>query len=112
MKWFLIAYLSSGATVAVSPPFEKQWCEWSRSSEETYYELLLPATDYAFFCEQHKKRPKLTAKVDRDLQTKLNDTCYGWGKACGMERDFRETDKRLGLPSGTSSRRYWKARER
>ena len=107
MKWFLIAYLSSGLSVAVSQPQDKEFCETMQSSEESYYQKR-----YAFKCEQHKKRPKLTGKVDSELHRHLSDTCYGLGKACGMEQEFDRLDKKHGRKPGTSSTRYWKERER
>ncbi len=96
MSWFLIAYAATGLSVAVSPPqkysfakHDKEWCENMANNE--------------FVCEQHKKRPKLTGKVDRHLQSILEDPCHGYGRACGM----LEWDVKHGLPLGTTSTRFW-----
>jgi hypothetical protein len=106
MMWFLIAYTAAGLSVAVSPPWDKEGCVGAQLSEEIYFKDL-PEKDYAFVCEQHKKRPKLTGKVDHHEQKKLNWPCYNTGKACGM----LEEDKEHGLPLGTTSTRFWKERE-
>ena len=66
---------------------------------------------YTFKCEQHNKFPKITGKVDRKLYSMMKDTCLGYGKACGMEREFDRLDKKYGLKPGTSSTRYWKELE-
>jgi hypothetical protein len=113
MKWFLIAYTASGLRVAVSPPqkysfvpHDKEWCDARSDIEASINESMYPEKDYAFVCERHKKRPKLTGKVDRDLQTSLDYECRGYGKACEM----LENDVKHGLPLGTTSAWFWKAR--
>jgi hypothetical protein len=112
MQWFLIAYLSSGLSVAVTPPqkysfmpHDKAWCEIMRDNSESRY-ADTPDKDLAFFCEQHRKRPKLIGKIDRDVQRSLNSICPEPSQACGM----LEYDATHGLPLGTTSMRFWKRR--
>jgi hypothetical protein len=88
MKWFLIAYVATGLSVAVSPPQkysfaprDKQWCD-TMSDVAAYIFAERPDKDLAFVCEQHRKRPKLTGKVDREAQSTLDNQCFGYGNAC------------------------------
>ena len=105
MKWFLIAYLASGSTVAVGPPhgyksgpYGKEFCLGMIDD--------LADKKYMLKCEQHKKRPKPTGQIDPEMQERLQEPCRDLGTACGM----REEDVRLGLPLGTTNRQYWKER--
>src|SRR6476660_6196643 len=79
MHWFLIAYTAAGLSVAVGPPKDKEFCSDMQATETFHYKDERPEKGYTFKCEQHKQRPKMTGKPDRDLQHWINRPCYGLG---------------------------------
>jgi hypothetical protein len=107
MKWFLIAYLSSGLSVAVGPPHGYKSGPHGKELCSAMLGMLAVKT-HMLKCEQHQKRPKPTGKVDREMQETLEQPCRDFGKACGM----LEEDVEQGLPLQTNSMRFWKERER
>jgi hypothetical protein len=104
MSWFLIAYTATGLSVAVSPSYEKKLCNEMQMVATT----LLSGNKYTLKCEQHKKRPKLTGKVDRVEQGQFDSRCDQPSNVCVMF----EYDREHGLPLGTSSAQYLKEREK
>ena len=96
MHWFLIAYTAAGLSVAVGPPKDKEFCSDMQATETFHYKDLRPEKRYTFKCEQHKQRPKMTGKADRDLQHWINRPCYGLGKTCEMQERDKKHPKKSG----------------
>ena len=88
--WFLVAYSLTGQIVAVSTPYiggpphlrTEEMCEDLKEA------LLSPDrwggqfTKYTYQCVHSRKVPKITGKMDHDLQRAVQDTCFNYGTAC------------------------------
>ena len=80
--WFLVAYNLTGQIVAVGTPYNQGHYRRTEDFCEFMKEDLLSGEKYrkyTFKCEQHKKAPKITGKVDSELQHVVQDECYGIG---------------------------------
>ena len=83
MLWFVVAYNLTGQIVAVGTPYVYDTPPLPQTEEicldrREHYDL----GKYTLVCEQHKKAPKITGKMDRDLHSSMQNQCSGFGTAC------------------------------
>ncbi|WP_316399475.1 hypothetical protein [Bradyrhizobium sp. 33ap4] len=79
LRVFLVFYTAAGGVASVSRPFvlDMEYCESiaKERNEQILKDAKADADVFVAVCEQHKTRPKATAKVDRKYRERFEVSC-------------------------------------